>query len=142
MANERKDSGQDADVEKRAELRMFHWEMQFKKNDDGDELCIGTWYPEGIYGNAQFPDVVFFRDYGSHIFTKEECKKLLNGEEITIDHFITKTELEVTIRGKLKEVTTVADQGPCIRFIRTDVNGALRRRINKKLGIEEWSFSA
>ena len=84
------------------------------------------------------PGISFHRTYGTHTFTEEECKRLLSGEELTVEHFITKMELETTIRGQLKDCSGLYDSEMTVEFVRTDINISKdRRMLNMELGIEE-----
>ncbi len=123
--------------EVQAVSRRKHYEMTFEKNEDGDVICIGTWYYEGVYSGKKVEEAMFFNDYGSHVFSEDECKALLNGEELVIEHFITKMDMEVTIRGKLKDVSNLFDDEQRIEFVRTDINASARKKLNSEFGFEE-----
>lgn len=123
--------------EANAKIRRVHREMRVVKNEDGDEIVIGTWYCNGLKSDKKIDRAMFFKDYGSHFFTEEECKQLLNGEEITIEHFVTKMKKEVTIRGKLKDVSSMFDNDQRIEFVRTDIDANKRKKLNSELGIDE-----
>ena len=120
-----------------AEIRKLHPELAFDRNEDGDEVVFGTWYYEGVLSNKHIDDVCFLRDYGSHKFTKEECITLLSGEELTIEHFVTKMDFEITIRGKLKDCSSMFDEEVQIAFTRTDINANKRKNLNAEFGFEE-----
>lgn len=118
-------------------VRHMHSEMYFDVNDEYDDIVCGTWYYEGILVDKHMDDVCFLKDYGSHSFSEDECKSLLSGEELKIENFITKMELEITIRGKLKDCSSIYDQEPNIEFVRTDINSSRRRQLNMEMGIDE-----
>ena len=120
-----------------AEERKLHKEMTYEKNEDGDTICIGTWYCEGLLSTVKIDDAMFFNDYGSHVFTDDECRRLLNGEEIVIEHFITKMDMEITIRGMLRDVSTMFDNQRRIEFVRTDIDSSKRKKLNSEFGFEE-----
>lgn len=121
----------------KANERSAHVEMDFDCNDDGDEVVFGTWYYEGLLSDNFTEDTCFFRKYGSHLFTEDECRRLLSGEELIIEHFITKMEFEVTIKGKLIDCATMFDDMPQVSFVRTDIDTNNRKSINSGLGITE-----
>lgn len=123
--------------EELSETRKLHKEMYFDVNDDYDDIVCGDWYYEGLLSNKCMKGISFLRDYGSHTFTEDECKKLLSGEELVIEGFITKMELEITIRGRLKDCSSIYDDELEIAFTRTDINGSRRRQLNMEMGIDE-----
>ena len=45
--------------------------------------------------------------------------------------------MEITIRGKLKDCSSIYDSEPNIEFVRTDINGSRRRQLNMEMGIDE-----
>lgn len=120
-----------------ADSRRLHPELEFDYNEDGDEVVFGTWYYEGLLSSKHIDDICFFRDYGSHVFTEEECRILLSGEELVIEHFVTKMDFEITIRGKLKDCSSIFDEESQIVFTRTDINASKRKSLNAEFGFEE-----
>lgn len=117
-----------------AKKRMLHNEMFFKANQDKDMVCIGTWYPDGPEADNMITKAMFFRDYGSHSFTDDECRNLLSGEEITVENYKTKMGMQTKIRGRLMDVSGMFDTEQRIDFVRTDINANKRRRMNVDLG--------
>ena len=117
--------------------RKLHSEMYFDVDDDYDDIVCGDWYYEGVLSAKCMKEIHFLRTYGSHVFTENECRQLLSGEELIIEHFITKMDMEITIRGKLKDCASIYDEEPNIEFTRTDINGARRRQLNMEMGIDE-----
>lgn len=119
-------------------IRMQHPEMQYRKDDSNEEIVIGDWYYNGVKSKKVVPGIHFHRVYGSHTFTEDECKRLLSGEELVVEKFITKMELETTIKGQLKDCSGVYDTDMTVEFVRTDINiSKNRRNLNMELGIEE-----
>jgi hypothetical protein len=117
-------------------IRGKHSEMQFG-NDGEREIVIGDWYPQGLTNNKCYAETVFGHLYGSHEFSAAECKTLLSGEELTIEHFVSKSGIETTVRGKLKDVSGPFDDGPRIEFVRTDQGSSKRLQLNSEFGINE-----
>jgi hypothetical protein len=117
-------------------VRREHHEMSFESNMDGDILVFGTWYYNGLLSNDHMDDIYFFKDYGSHVFTDDECRQLLSGEEIIIEHFITKTESEITIKGKLKDCSGMFDEEARVEFVRTDIDPKRRRAMTYEMGFD------
>ena len=125
-------------LEETAAMRKNHAEMQYRKDDDGEDIVIGDWYYAGLTSKKVVPGISFHRTYGTHTFTEDECKRLLSGEELVVEHFITKMELETTIRGQLKDCSGLYDSDMTVEFVRTDINISKERRaLNMELGIEE-----
>lgn len=125
-------------LEDTAALRKNHAEMQYRKDASGEDIVIGDWYYAGLTSKKVVPGISFHRTYGTHTFTEEECKRLLSGEELVVEHFITKMELETTIRGQLKDCSGLYDSEMTVEFVRTDINISKdRRMLNMELGIEE-----
>lgn len=120
-----------------ATARRIHSEISFDFDEDGDELVIGNWYYDGIFSPNCAAQTMFYRKYGSHVFTMDECKALLSGEEIIIEHFITKMDIETTIRGMLKDCSDPADGYSDVQFVRTDIGSKSRLMLNAELGINE-----
>lgn len=119
-----------------AEQRRQHPEFVFKKDGDTTYGC-GTWYPRGVMDAKCYPDVMFPIEYGSHTFSEQECKDLLSGEEIVVEHYMTKMGIESTIRGKLKEVMSMFDDDSTFEFTRTDIDAKQRASLNAEFGIQE-----
>lgn len=121
-----------------AAARGRHDEMRYRIEPNGSEIVMGDWYFDGLSSKRVSPNIWFFRKYGSHKFTEDECKRLLSGEELVIDHFISKADLETTIRGKLKDCSSPYDENLTIAFVRTDINVSKERLIlDAELGITE-----
>lgn len=119
-------------------VRMKHPEMQFDKDDEGEEIVIGNWYYSGLAAKNVINGISFHRTYGSHTFSPDECRKLLSGEELVVEKFITKMDMETTIRGKLKDCAGLYDEEMNVEFVRTDINiSKARRMLNMDMGIEE-----
>ena len=113
-----------------------HDECRIIKNDKGEPVVKGTWWCEGLESDESCP-IYFLKKYGSHEFDDEEIKRLLDGEEIVVENFITKMDFEVTIRGKLQDVSSPMDEQMEIRFVRTDIDTNERQKINQDLSIDE-----
>ena len=63
---------------------------------------------------------------------------MLSGEELIIEHFISKADLETTIQGKLKDCSSPYDETLTISFVRTDINVSKDRlMLDAELGITE-----
>lgn len=119
-------------------VRMKHPEMKFDRDDEGEETVIGNWYYSGLTAKNVINGISFHRTYGSHTFSAEECRKLLSGEELVVEKFITKMDIETTIRGKLKDCAGLYDDEMNVEFVRTDINISKNRRmLNMDMGIEE-----
>ena len=117
--------------------RQIHDELRFEPvgDKDGNIYVCGEWFCGGLESDESH-EIKFFRKYGSHTFTQDEIIKLLNGEEIVIENFITKMEMEVTIKGKLQDVTDYDDDDMQVQFMRTDIDPGARSAINRSMGIE------
>lgn len=117
-----------------------HEEMIFTDGEDDEgnvaPVCMGDWYFDGLGSRNVYKGIYFARKYGDHLFDEEECKKLLNGEEITVENFVTKSGRAVTIRGKLKRVNYMFDPELQVGFVRTDINAANRRLMGAQMGID------
>lgn len=125
-------------LEHTAAARGRHDEMRYRVEPDGREIVMGDWYFQGLSSKKVAPDIWFYRNYGSHKFTEEECKRLLSGEELVIDRFISKADLETTIRGKLHDCSSPYDENLTIAFVRTDINVSKERlMLDAELGITE-----
>ena len=119
-------------------VRMKHPEMKFDSDNEKEEIVIGNWYYSGLESKDVINSISFHRIYGSHTFTQDECRKLLSGEELVVEKFITKMNMETTIRGKLKDCAGLYDDEMNVEFVRTDINISKERRmLNMDLGIEE-----
>lgn len=119
-------------------VRMKHLEMKFDSDHEKEEIVIGNWYYSGLKSKDVINGISFHRIYGSHTFTQDECRKLLSGEELVVEKFITKMNMETTIRGKLKDCAGLYDDEMNVEFVRTDINISKERRmLNMDLGIEE-----
>jgi hypothetical protein len=75
--------------------------------------------------------------YNKYEFSEDQCRKLLSGEELVIENYVTKMGDEVTIRGKLRDVAGPFDDGPRIEFARTDIGSQKRMKLNREFQIEE-----
>lgn len=117
--------------------RQAHTEMTFDLDDEFEPIVIGTWYPKGLQSPDKYDNITFYRDYGSHTFTTDECRTLLNGEELVIKNFKTKSDSVITIRGILYDCTSDFDDEMIVRFVRTDIDIKRRRALNAGMGIEE-----
>ena len=124
-------------LEECSKSKRLHEEMVFDLDDNFEPIVIGTWYPEGLKSKTQYENIQFHRDYCSHTFTEDECKALLNGEELIIKNFKTKSDSIITIRGMLKDCTDVFADEMDVKFIRTDIDGNRRRSLNSEFGITE-----
>lgn len=125
-------------LEETVSVRMKHSEMQYRMDENNEEIVIGDWYYAGLKSKKVVPGISFHRVYGSHTFTEDECKRLLSGEELVVEKFITKMDLETTIRGQLKDCSGLYDTDMTVEFVRTDINISKKRRnLNMELGIEE-----
>ena len=123
-----------------AEERQGHKEMKVGYDEyEGRPTVTGTWYHEGLKSSKCISGTTFYRDYGSHIFTIEECKKLLNGEEITVENYVSKSGKEFTIHGKLKDVSDIDSDYVDIQFGRTDIDPEARARMYESIGITDSS---
>lgn len=121
-----------------AAARGRHDEMRYRTESDGMEIVMGDWYFDGLSSKKVAPNIWFRRNYGSHKFTEDECKRLLSGEELIIEHFISKADLETTIQGKLKDCSSPYDETLTISFVRTDINVSKDRlMLDAELGIIE-----
>lgn len=118
--------------------KQQHPEIQYDVDDDGEIIVIGNWYFAGLLSKRFKENISFHRVYGSHTFTPDECRKLLSGDEIVVENFITKMDMETTIRGKLKDCSGLYDDDMNVEFVRTDINvSKQRRQLNMELGIDE-----
>lgn len=121
--------------------RAEHGEMVFEdcEDDMGENVpcCVGDWYPDGldVDEETKYKGVFFRVQYGNHTFTEDECRKLLSGEEVSIDGFMTKSKMTVSIRGKLMNRTGQFSKYLDIQYVRTDVHGNTRRAYARKLGL-------
>ena len=117
--------------------RSQHKEFLVLTNEDGDDVAIGTWYYEGLMSDNFKKETMFFKDYNKYFFTDDECKRLLNGEEIVVEHYMSKMGKEITIRGKLQDVSGAFDEDARVEFVRTDIDSTNRQKINSGMGITE-----
>ncbi|MBO5435114.1 hypothetical protein J6A31_04760 [bacterium] len=117
--------------------RKEHKEMYFDLNDEGQLVVYGHWYYNGILSKKCSENISFLKTYGSHEFTKDECKALLSGEEIEVKNFVTKMDIVTTIKGRLRDCAGMYDDDPNVQFVRTDIDINRRRRMNAELGIDE-----
>lgn len=125
-------------LDETAAARGRHDEMRYRTEPDGRDIVMGDWYFQGLHSKRVAANIWFYRTYGSHTFTEEECKKLLSGEELVIEHFISKADLETTIRGKLHDCSSPYDENLTIAFARTDINVSKdRMMLDAELGIVE-----
>lgn len=122
--------------EERAEERNKHPEMVVETNDVYDvTICRGNWYPNGVYNDEFMKDATFFVFYENYTFSRNQCRKLLSGEELVITNYKSKMGRDLTIRGKLKQ-TNFGDIVN-MEFTRTDISARNRRIMNAFLGVEE-----
>lgn len=119
-----------------AERRQVHPEMRFSESSGHQPIVTGDWYKNGILSSQCEQGTAFYQKYLSHMFTIDECKKLLSGEEISIDHFVTKMGDETIIRGKLANCFGAPD-GITAEFMRTDINPKQRRLMAAEYGIAD-----
>lgn len=118
--------------------RKSHPEMSYSHDENGEEVVMGTWYYAGLMSKKSVPGISFHRTYGSHTFTPDECRQLLSGEELVVEKFITKMDMETTIRGQLKDCSGLYDDDMVVEFVRTDINiSKARGSLNMEMGIEE-----
>lgn len=118
-----------------ADERRKHTEMRIIDDDDTKlTVCVGDWYPDGVYSTGFVPNTMFEINYGSSVFTTNQCKDLLSGEEIVVENYVSKAGITLSIRGKLKQ----AFDGPYdMSFVRTDINTRQRNIMNAVLGVVE-----
>lgn len=69
---------------------------EFVGGDDAPERCSGIWNGE---------QVSFKKEWGGHTFTDDECKRLLDGEEITISGLKSNKGTTYGVKGKLSKQT-------------------------------------
>lgn len=117
-----------------AEKKRMHPEMQLEvDNEIGFGLCIGDWYPDGVF-SEEYVRITFPIIYETYSFSKAQCRQLLSGEEIIIPNYVSKMGRKLSIRGKLKE--TFNDEYKAV-FTRTDINTRERNIMNAALGVIE-----
>lgn len=129
----------------RAELasqRAVHSELRFTSDCYGTPLAVGDWYQHGLTGTCQhgteFPII-----YNKYEFNEAQCKRLLSGNEIVIDDYVSKMGKFVTIKGKLADNSDPNfGDGPMIEFVRTDVGSKKRIKLNMSFNICEPNFSS
>lgn len=119
-----------------SDQRKEHPEFRFT-TQGGREMACGDWYPRGVLDPKVYKNTMFPRNYGTHEFSDDECKRLLSGEELVIENYLTKMDSLITIRGKLKDIATDFDDGPVICFTRTDIGSKMRTTLNAEFGIQE-----
>lgn len=119
-----------------SKVRGVHSEMRFINSSDGQSIVVGDWYRDGITAKYCEKGAAFFQTYLSHTFSIDECKRLLSGEEVTIEHFKSKMGDDISIRGKLGSCFGAPD-GVTLEFVRTDINPKQRRLIGAEYGITE-----
>lgn len=121
------------------ERRAAHPEMVFDdcEDDIGQMVpcCVGDWYPDGLDHDPKYKGIFFRVHYGNHKFTEDECRRLLSGEEVAIDGYVTKSKMTVSIRGRLMDRTSQFSGVLDIQYVRTDVHGSIRRAHARKLGL-------
>lgn len=118
------------------ELKKRHDEMTVYDCDDyGDPVtvCCGDWYVDGIESDEFRSDVKFPVFYGSKTFSRNECRRLLSGEEIVINDYQTKSGKITTIRGQLGE--SDFDSPFDVEFIRTDIDMRRRKQMEIESGV-------
>lgn len=121
-----------------ADVKNQHNEMFFDEDLEGNLVAVGTWYYAGVFHEQKYDNVEFQRTYNTYTFNQEECKKLLSGEEITVEHYVTQLGMETTMKGKLFDCSGMYDSEMRVSFVRTDVNVSEQRKyIDAELGIEE-----
>lgn len=124
----------------RAELsyeRAKHKEMRFGTGENGKAVAIGDWYMRGLNDDKVSKNTRFPVMYNKYEFSEDQCRKLLSGEELVIENYVTKMGDEVMIRGKLRDVAGPFDDGPRIEFARTDIGSQKRMKLNREFQIEE-----
>lgn len=119
-----------------AEQRKQHDEMIFTMNKD-TEYVIGNWYNKGLYNESCKKNVVFPRKYMKYLLSAEHCRDLLSGLEIVIDDYVSISGIECSIRGYLSDTTGPFDEHPRYGFVRSDIGGEKRFKINAEFGIQE-----
>ena len=109
-----------------------------QRSDEMEEdVAFGDWYPDGLKSSKVVKDVEFPIHYFKYKFNEEQCKRLLNGEEIIITDYVSKMGIETKIKGKLVDQTDMYDDYQDIEFTRTDIGSESRRKLNAQLGIAE-----
>lgn len=119
-----------------ADQRKEHPEFR-RATQNGKTVACGDWYPKGVLDHSVYKNTTFPCNYGEHEFSDEECKQLLSGEELAIPNYLTKMGSRITVRGKLKDISTRFDDGPYICFSRTDIGSPMRTSLNAEFGIQE-----
>lgn len=120
----------------RLDVKMRHDEMTtFDSMDYGDPVtvCRGNWYRDGIMSDDYIADATFPVFYGTKVFSRNECRKLLSGEEIIIENYQTRSGIVTTIRGKLGEGDF--DSPFAVEFVRTDIDFKRRKQMEIESGI-------
>lgn len=117
--------------------RAKHKEFKFGYDDyEGRPTVTGHWYHDGLKAGKMLKNITFFRNYGDYIFTKDEAIRLLNGEEITIENYKTKSGRELTIRGKLRDCSDIDAEYVDVQFARTDIDPDARAKMYASIGID------
>ena len=128
--------------EELAGQRKEHLEFKIYYSDEMEEdVAFGDWYPDGLKSSKVVRDIEFPIHYFKYEFSEEQCKRLLNGEEIIITDYVSKMGIETKIKGKLVDQTDMYDDYQAIEFTRTDIGSESRRKLNAQLGIAEKGVS-
>lgn len=128
---------QKAYSEEKSAIRKLHKEMSMESDDDYDVvLCTGDWYPEGTDSDVCISETIFPAFYESYVFSEEQCRELLSGNELVITDYKSKMGKITTIRGILREPISFDDVFKAT-FTRTDINARNRKVMNASLGITE-----
>lgn len=123
--------------EEQATERKKHTEFKFGYDDyEGRPTVTGHWYYEGLKSSKVLKNITFWRDYGDYTFSKAEALALLNGEEITIEKYKTKSGRELTIRGKLRDCSDIDADYVDVQFARTDIDPEARAKMYASIGID------
>lgn len=125
-----------------ASKRKKHPEFKIRYSEDYEEdVAFGDWYPDGVRAEKVIEGIEFPITYFNYEFNEEQCKKLLNGEEIVIEDYVSKMGIPTKIRGKLTDQTDIYDDFTMIEFTRTDIGSESRKKLNSQLGITEKGVS-
>ena len=123
-----------------------HDEMVYDIAYNGLKLAKGTWYRSGIALPSNKADNVMFEiNYPAKadappqiVFTPEQCKALLSGEEICLEGYKPKgIDKIISVKGRLSEARNPKTGALYVKFFRTDIGNSSRMKVNRVLGIEE-----
>jgi len=125
-----------------ASQRKEHREFKkYYSEDVEDDVAYGHWYPDGLKAKRVVKSIEFPIYYCKYKFNDDQCKRLLDGEEIIIDDYVSKMGIQTKIRGKLVDKTSIYDENQIIEFSRTDIGSESRMKLNAQLGITEKGVS-